>query len=95
MKKSERDKLKLTKYQEKVVLKLQRSAKEMEDSIERMGIHRSKYGPRISEPAHTRDTVYSYVSSTVQQDINHQSEKTSPRDRSSFQARDNCLHGYL
>lgn len=82
MTKSKREKLELSKDNEKVVLKLQGSTKEMEDKLERMGIKRSNSGPRISDQRHMRDTVYSYVSSTAKQGTEHQSEKTPSQVRS-------------
>ena len=44
-------------------------AKEMEDKLKRMGIERPHRGPRISDPAHTRETVYSHSSSSVKRSV--------------------------
>ena len=50
----------------------------MEDILEHMGFKRSNSGPRISDPAHTRDAVYSYASSTTQQGIKASIRKETP-----------------
>ena len=69
MMKLERQKLELTKDKERVVLKVQESAKAMKDKLNRMGIERIHRGPRISDPAHTRDTAYSFTSSSVMRGV--------------------------
>ena len=57
MNKRERQKFEIDK--DKDLLKIQEFAREMEDTLRRMGIQRSHRGPRISSPTHTIDTVYS------------------------------------
>lgn len=74
MKKLERQDLKLVGDKEKVALTLQKATKEMEDKLKHMGIERPHRGPRISDPAHTRHTVYSHSPSSVQRGVYRQSE---------------------
>lgn len=64
MKKLERQDFKLAKDKEKVALTLQRSFKEMEDKLKRMGLERPRQGPRISDPGHTRNAGCSYSPSS-------------------------------
>ena len=59
MKQIERQKFDLAKDKEGMTLKLQSSAKEMEDKLKKMGIERPHRGPRISAPGHTYETGYS------------------------------------
>ena len=51
-----------------------RSAKELEEKLKRMGIERPHRGPRISDPAHTRETIYSNSPPSVQRVVKYQSE---------------------
>lgn len=64
MKKLERQDFKLAKDKEKVALTLQRSVKEMEDKLKRMGLERPRHGPRISDPRHTRNAGCTYSPSS-------------------------------
>ncbi len=41
-------------------LKLKNSVKDIEDKLKKMGIERPRYGPRISDPAHTNEKSYLY-----------------------------------
>lgn len=66
MRKRKKHNLELVGDNEKIVLKLQESVKEMEKNLKRMGIERPHRGPRISDPAHTRDVIDSYLSSSIQ-----------------------------
>ena len=59
MKKVDRQKIEIAKDKAGDALKIQKSAKEMDDKLRKMGIERSHRGPRISDPAHTKETGYS------------------------------------
>ena len=60
MKKVDRQKIEIAKDKAGTALKIQKSAKEMDDKLRKMGIERShRRGPRISDPAHTKATGYS------------------------------------
>ena len=59
MKKVDRQKYEIAKDKAGVALKIQKSAKEMDNKLRKMGIERSHRGPRISDPAHTRGKEYS------------------------------------
>ena len=64
MKKLEQQYTNLAKSKGNFDLGFKKSAKEMENKLKRMGIELPQHGPRISDPAHTRDTVNSYSSSS-------------------------------
>ena len=55
----------LFRNREMLDLKLQESVKEIEDKLKRMGFERPRSGPRISDPAHTRSSAYSYLKSSA------------------------------
>ncbi len=58
--KFESQKMELIKEKEITALKLQKSMKEIEDKLKKMGIERPHRGPRISDPAHTNEATGHY-----------------------------------
>ena len=77
MKRHGRQDIKLVKDKEKAALTLQKSAREMEDKLKRMGIERPHRGPRISDPAHTRGMGHSFSPSSEQRAVRRQSEQNA------------------
>ncbi len=53
-------KIKLPRDRERIILKLERSVKKIEDKLNKMGIKQTHRGPRISDPAHANKTSYLY-----------------------------------